>query len=297
MNPVVFFATPGTEHLAGSLECMGLLRGAAEFRKFPDGESYVRLMTDVAGRRVVLLGALNNPDPRLMTVLLTAAAARENGATEVGLAIPYLPYMRQDIAFQSGEPVSAVHFARTLSLFVDWVVTLDPHLHRFSSLDQVFGSTRTRVVSAVPAIAEWIQSEINNPLIIGPDSESAQWVLGIAQLTGAECLVLEKKRSGDRSVSINVPNAGKWSVCQPVIVDDIVSTGATMARLIEGLIAKGFKRPICCSVHALFSEGAEELILSAGALSIVSCESVVHPSNKITIGKVLAEGVREILCV
>ena len=291
MKPDVFFVTPGADHLAPAFSAAGLVEGTCVFRKFPDGESYVRLLDDVAGRRVVLVSCLNDPDQRLMSVLLAAGAARANGAREIGLAIPYLPYMRQDIAFQEGEPVSSVHFARILGQFADWIVTVDPHLHRFSSLGEVFGSVPARPVTAVPAIADWIASKLTRPLIIGPDSESGQWVHAISERTGAPELVLTKTRSGDRSVRIDLPEVGHFGAFQPVIVDDIVSTGTTMAKLVSGLLAKGFRPPVCCCVHALFVDSAHAHLLEAGALQIVSCDTVPHASNRISIGKLLAEGV------
>ncbi|MBA3067931.1 MAG: ribose-phosphate diphosphokinase [Hyphomonas sp.] len=291
MKPDVFFVTPGAEHLAPAFSAAGLIEGAGVFRKFPDGESYVRLLDDVSGRRVVLVSSLNDPDQRLMSVLLAAGAARANGAREIGLAIPYLPYMRQDIAFHAGEPVSSVHFAEILGQFADWIVTVDPHLHRFSSLGEVFGSIPARPVTAVPAIADWIKSQYIRPLIIGPDSESGQWVHAISEITGAPALVLTKTRTGDRSVRIDMPEIGRFGACQPVIVDDIVSTGTTMVRLVSDLLDKGFKPPVCCCVHALFVEGAHAQLLEAGALQIISCDTVPHPSNRIAIGKLLAEGV------
>ncbi|MDP3459767.1 MAG: ribose-phosphate diphosphokinase [Hyphomonas sp.] len=290
MKTALFFATPGADHMAPAFRAAGLAEGACEFRKFPDGESYVRLMDDVAGRRVVFVSTLNDPDQHLMSVLLAAGAARAHGAQEIGLAIPYLPYMRQDIAFKAGEPISAVHFAGILGQFADWIVTVDPHLHRFGSLEEVFGPIPARRVTAVSAIADWITSSFTRPLIIGPDSESGQWVHAIAERTGAPALVLAKTRTGDRSVRIDLPEVAQFGDHQPLIVDDIVSTGTTMAKLVSGLQAKGFRPPVCCCVHALFDDGAQERLLDAGALQIASCDTVSHPSNRIGIGKLLAEG-------
>lgn len=286
----MFFVTPGAEHLAPAFSAAGLEEGAGVFRRFPDGESYVRLLDEVAGRRVLIVSTLNDPDRRLMSLLLAAGAARAHGASEVGLAIAYLPYMRQDIAFQEGEPVSAVHFARIVGQFADWIVTVDPHLHRFGSLGEVFGSIPARRVTAVPVIAAWIRNTFTRPLIIGPDSESAQWVQAIAGSTGAPALVLTKTRTGDRSVRIDLPEVGEFGDHQPVIVDDIVSTGTTMTKLVSGLLARGFRPPVCCCVHALFVDDAQVRLLEAGALQIVSCDTVAHPSNTMTVGKLLAEG-------
>lgn len=291
MTDAIAFALPGAEHLASSLSEVGVDRGQAEFRTFPDGETYVRLLNNVAGRRVVFIAALDNPDKRIIRLLLAAGTARDSGAREIGLAVPYLPYMRQDKAFQEGEPVSAAQFAKILCGFFDWIVTIDPHLHRFRTLEEIFGPTPAIAVSAMPALAVWINSEVHHPLIIGPDIESRQWVHALSKMIGATALVLEKKRTGDRAVSINVPEAGNFADLQPVIVDDIISTGRTMAELISGLLAKGFRAPVCCCVHALFTEEAETQMRDAGAIRVVSCDTVLHLSNKIRIGSLLADGV------
>lgn len=295
MTGAIAFALPGAEHLASYLSEVGVERGQAEFRTFPDGESYVRLLNNVAGRRVVFIAALDNPDKRIIRLLLAAGAARDSGAREIGLAVPYLPYMRQDKAFREGEPVSAAQFAKILRGFFDWIVTIDPHLHRFRTLEEIFGPTPAIAVSAMPALAVWINSEVHRPLIIGPDIESRQWVHALSSMIEAPALVLEKKRTGDRAVSISVPEADKFSDLQPVIVDDIVSTGTTMAELISGLLAKGFRAPVCCCVHALFPEEAGRQLRVAGALRVVSCDTVQHASNAVHIGGLMADGVLQFL--
>lgn len=279
---------PGAEHLAEAFSAAGFERAETVFRKFPDGESYVRILSETAGRDVVLLCHLHDPDARLMPVLLAAGSARAGEAASVGLVIPYLPYMRQDIAFQPGEAVSSVHFAWLLSGFSDWIVTLDPHLHRWHSLDQLYTSLPARAVTAAPAIAGWVSSHVTKPLIIGPDSESEPWVRDVARLAGAEAVVLEKVRHGDRSVTITLPDLSRWQGHQPVIVDDIVSTGATMARLVELLASAGLGAPVCCAIHALFSDGAEDLLKSAGAAQIISCDTIPHATNRIPVGPLLA---------
>lgn len=291
MTDATFFILPGAEHFAKSFTAAGLDRGEAEFRRFPDGETYVRLLNNTAGCRVVFIAALDNPDQRLVRLLLAAGAARSAGAREIGLAVPYMPYMRQDMAFQEGEPVSAVYFAKILSVFFDWIVTIDPHLHRFRTLEEIFGPTPAIAISAMSALAVWIKSAVDRPLIIGPDIESGQWVHALSSMLESPALVLEKKRTGDRSVSISVPDAGNFSDLQPVVVDDIVSTGTTMAKLVSELLAKGFRAPICCCVHALFTEEAGAQLRAAGALRIISCDTVFHPSNKVHIGGLLADGV------
>lgn len=288
---------PGAEHLAEAFAAAGFERAGTVFRKFPDGESYVRILSETAGRDVVLLCHLHDPDIRLMPVLLAAGAAREGGASSIGFVIPYLPYMRQDIAFHPGEAVSSVHFARILSAFADWMVTLDPHLHRWHSLDELYTDLPVRAVTAAPAIAGWVSGNVTKPLIIGPDSESEPWVRDVARLAGGEAIVLEKVRHGDRSVSITLPDLSRWRDHKPVIVDDIISTGGTMAKLVESLVSAGLAAPVCCAIHALFSDGAEDLLKSAGAAQIVSCDTIPHTTNRIPAGALLAAAVNDMIRV
>lgn len=179
--------------------------GALEMRTFPDGESYVRLLDDVTGRDVIAVCTLDDPDRKFLRLVYACETARELGASSVGLVAPYLAYMRQDARFRSGEAVTSRHFARLVSETVDWLVTVDPHLHRLSSLDAIYRRP-TRAVHAGPAVAEWIGTNVLKPVLIGPDVESEQWVSAVARIVGAPYRVLSKVRSGDRNVEVSVPD-------------------------------------------------------------------------------------------
>jgi len=133
---------------------------------------------------------------------------------------------RQDRRFQPGEAVTSTYFAKILSSQIDWMVTVDPHLHRRSSLAEIY-SIPTQVMHAAPLISDWIRNEVKKPLLIGPDSESEQWVAAVARDAVAPHLVLQKVRHGDRDVEISVPEVARWRDHIPVLVDDIVSTGRT----------------------------------------------------------------------
>lgn len=268
--------------------------GRLELRRFPDGESYVRLLDDPRGREVVVLADLSRPDEKLVPLLLLCDAAHELGATRVGLIAPYLPYMRQDTRFHPGEAISSRSLGRLLSRAVDWLVTVDPHLHRHASLDEVL-SVPSRVVAAAPAIAAWIRAEVPRPLLVGPDEESGQWVAAVAALAQAPHAVLEKVRSGDREVRLSFPDLSAWRDHTPVIVDDIVSTARTMAAAVRGLRAAGLAAPVCVGVHALFCEDALAALEAAGPARVVTCDTVPHPSNAISLTGALAEAARALL--
>jgi ribose-phosphate pyrophosphokinase len=294
MTSPLVVALPGNEGLAESLEeILGGEMGILETRQFPDGESYLRFRSDPARRRVVLVCTLDRPHGKFLRLAFAAAAARELGAKEVGLVAPYLSYMRQDRRFAPGEAVTSSAFAGLLSSAVDWLVTVDPHLHRYKSLGEIY-SIPDRVVHSAPSLAAWIRTEIARPLLLGPDAESEQWVSEVTALVGAPFQVLRKTRLGDRNVEIEVPELGAFSDRTPVLVDDIVSSARTIIETAKHLAARGMRPPVCVAVHGLFTEAVFDE-LSAHASRVVTTNSVLHPSNAIDLAPLIAAAVGEFI--
>lgn len=294
MRPCLL-ALPGNDALATVIarEIDGD-RGATTVRSFPDGEAYVRIHDDLAGRPVVLVCALDRPNERTLPLLLVAATARDLGASPVGLVAPYLAYMRQDHRFQPGEGVTSAYFARLLSEAVDWLVTVDPHLHRYASLDELYGIP-ARALHAAPLVAAWLESHVPDAVLIGPDAESAQWVAGVARHAGLPWVVLEKVRHGDRDVEVSLPPDAALRGRTPVLIDDVVSTGRTMLATIARLRALGARPPVCIAVHGLFVGDAHTRLLAAGAAEVVTCNTIPHPSNGIDVAPLIVDGVRDLL--
>jgi ribose-phosphate pyrophosphokinase len=282
VTPLIL-ALPGGERLAVRLSRQ--LRGAPgslAIHRFPDGETRVGISGVAAGRTVILVGSLDRPDSKILPLVFAAATAREMGATSVGLVAPYLAYLRQDAAFRPGEGVSARHFARILSDAVSWLVTVDPHLHRIHDLGELY-SIRTETVHAAPLLARWIRDQVRRPLIMGPDAESAQWVEQVASRVGAPWVTLAKRRRGDHTVELSLPPMPGLEGLQPVLVDDIVSSGGTMLAAARLLRAAGFAQPQIVAVHAVAAEGAAENFERTGGLELVSCNTIDHPTNRIDV--------------
>jgi ribose-phosphate pyrophosphokinase len=279
---------PGNERLGSDLAGRsGAALGRLESRRFPDGETYVRLACDVSGRDVAIVCTLAQPDEQFLRLVFAARAARDLGAATVTLVAPYLAYMRQDTRFQPGEAITSSHFANLLSKEFDRLITVDPHLHRHKALGEIY-SIPAVALHAAPLLADWIRREVARPLIIGPDLESEQWVSDVAGRAGAPSVVLQKQRRGDRSVDIATQDLGAWRDRQPVLIDDVVSSGRTMIQACEGLIAQGLRRPVCLAVHALFAEDAFAR-LSNLAQAIVSTDTVPHPTNRIPVAGLINE--------
>jgi ribose-phosphate pyrophosphokinase len=255
---------------------------------FPDGETYIRVTSACQDKRIIILADLHQPNAKLLPLLFLCELVKEMGAASVILVCPYLPYMRQDIQFQSGEAVTSRFFARLLSQYIDHLITIDPHLHRYHCLSQIY-RCETSVLQAHPLIVEWIKTHIENPLIIGPDSESEQWAANAATLVGCPYLILEKQRFGDTDVSVSANSAQQYSGRTPVLIDDIISTGRTMIKTAQWLTDQGFCSPVCIGVHALFSGDALSAMQAANIKRIITVNTIEHASNAIDMTGLLSE--------
>jgi len=283
---------PGAEACADRLAAaLHAPRCRLESRRFPDGEIYLRVADDVAGRDVVVVAQLRDPDPQLPGLLFVADALRELGAASVGLVAPYLPYMRQDTRFRPGEAITSHSFAKLICTAFAWLVTVDPHLHRLPSLASIYTVPATAVPSAA-AIASWVRCEVANPCLLGPDEESVQWVSEVAALAGCPWDVLRKRRLGDRQVVLELPDLAAMKDRTPVLVDDIIASARTMAGAVLKLRSAGFASPVCVGVHAVFAGDAATLLAAAGAARVVSCNTLEHPGNAIDVTGAVAAAVR-----
>jgi ribose-phosphate pyrophosphokinase len=282
----IFLPLPGNEDMAAALADReaGEL-GQIETRHFPDGESYVRVLSDVAGKDVDLVCTLANPDPQFLPLIFAANTARELGANRVGLIAPYLAYMRQDKKFHEGESVSSIHFAKLLSAAFDNLVTIDPHLHRISDLSEIF-SIPTRTAHADTLLADWISKNVKNPIIVGPDSESEQWVSAAANRIDVPYIILSKERLGDRKVEITIPDIHLCRGRRPVLIDDVISSGRTMIEAVEKFRDLGFAKPVCVTVHGIFADDSYQQLLN-NCEEVVSTDAIPHQSSKISVASLL----------
>jgi ribose-phosphate pyrophosphokinase len=291
---MLIVALPGGAHLAAnlaqSLQCDWT---ELALHTFPDGETLVRIDAPVNSRCVVLAGSLHHPDEKTLPLLFAADAARELGASQVGLVAPYLAYLRQDRRFNAGEAITSRSYGRLLSTSLDFLVTVDPHLHRWHSLGELY-PIRTRAVASAPAIAQWLHEHVKDPLVIGPDEESAQWVGEVAKLAGAPWTVMTKTRRGDHDVVVRLQSNALWPGRNPVLLDDIVATGHTLLAATTALKEIGMPPPLCIGVHALFEADALWRLLGAGVTGVVSCDTIPHASNAIALGPLIAQALREL---
>ncbi|PIZ50556.1 phosphoribosylpyrophosphate synthetase [Candidatus Woesearchaeota archaeon CG_4_10_14_0_2_um_filter_33_13] len=260
---------------------------------FPDGEIYLRFNTPLKGQKVVLVQSFQpHPDMSLFDVVFAADTAKDLGAKKVILVAPYLGYMRQDKRFNPGEAISSRIMAKLLNKSIDKLITIDPHIHRYKSLKDIF-TMPTVMLTANSVIADYIKKKVKNTVIIGPDWESYQWAETIAKDIKVPVTVLRKTRFSSRHVEEKMINEVSVRGKNVVIVDDIISTGKTMIAASKMAKERGAKSVIAIGVHGLLVEDAVNKMKKWGVDKIVTTDCIEHPTNKIDVSPLLINALRK----
>ena len=254
---------------------------------FPDGDLYLKFNTNLKKKKLVIVQSFQpHSDMSLFDIVFAAETAKDLGAKKVILVAPYLGYMRQDKRFNAGECISSRVMAKLLNGCIDKLITIDPHIHRYKSLKDIF-TIPTKMLTANLLIADYIKKKFKNEIIIGPDWESYQWVECIAKHIHVSATVLKKTRFSSRHVEVKmvkpVPIKGK----NVVIVDDIISTGHTIVEAAKQARKMGAKTVSAIGVHGLFVENGMEKLKKAELKKIISTNCIEHKTNQIDVTPLL----------
>ncbi len=292
---MTIFALNKDDPLAKSLSSlMPHKLSPVDVHRFPDEECRILIQPEDVSDISIVVSSLARPDSMVMPLLFLARTLRDYQSEKIILIAPYLAYMRQDKRFNPGESITANYFAEIISGHFDALLTVDPHLHRIRKMNEVY-TIPARVVHAAEKVSDWISEHVRQPLLVGPDSESHQWVSELAELADAPFVILEKIRYGDREVEVSIPYVENWYSHTPVLYDDIIATGNTMLETIHHLSKAGLAAPVCIGVHGLFTDNAYQVLLDAGASRVVSCNTIMHESNAIDLAAVIAEALVELV--
>ena len=280
MSAVLAFADEAelAQRLAADL---GWTLSIIDVHTFPDGETRLRL-PPVLPAHTALLRGLHQPNPKLAPLLLAAAGARELGAARLSLVSPYLAYMRQDIQFTPGEVVSQRHIGRLLAAAFDAVITVDPHLHRVATMDEVVPGRRGVALTAARLLGGHVAQRVPGALLMAPDEEAGQWVRAAAAAHGLDHAVCHKQRNGDREVAVSLPDQDVRGRAV-VLLDDVASTGRTLVAAARGAIARGAASVDVAVTHALFVDDALQQVMASGVRHVWSTDCVPHPSNAVSV--------------
>ncbi|MFA7263061.1 MAG: ribose-phosphate diphosphokinase [Caulobacter sp.] len=271
-------------------ERLGAPHGLIDLKTFPDGETLPTVAPNGA-TTVILYRSLHQPNERLLPLLLAADAFRRAGVGRLVLVAPYLAYLRQDMVFQPGQSLSRDVVCGLLGAAFDRLVTVQAHLHRTASLAGVLGVPATNLdIAGDLAI---LAAGGGRPLVVGPDSESRPWVQAAASRLGTDWAAFDKQRLGDRQVALTLDPGVQVAGRAVLLLDDICSSGGTLAQAIAQLRDAGAASIDVAVAHAMFDAGALDRLRAAGAGRILSSDSVPHSSNTLELAGVLAAALQD----
>ncbi|MCD6461879.1 MAG: ribose-phosphate diphosphokinase [Thermoplasmata archaeon] len=274
---------PGTAStmLAKALaETLDATLAEVEAKKFPDGENYIRLHTEVKGERVVIVQT-THPDDRIIELFLLQDCAREMGAGEITTIIPYYGYGRQDKLFNPGEVISAKTIAKRIEMESDRVITVDIHAKG------VLGwfSVPVEDVSGIPPLARRLREE-GVDMILSPDKGAVGRARTAAEIIGCPWDFMEKTRIDGHTVTMKAKNLDVKGATV-AIVDDIIATGGTMRTAADHLKRQGADRVIAACTHGLFASNALPRLEEVFDL-IISTDTIENPTTSVTVAGELA---------
>ncbi len=276
---------------------LGLEPQLLSHRLFPDGETYIRFPESVKGEVVVLVQTTApNPDRKLMQLLIMARTAKDLGAERIIAVIPYLAYARQDKRFLEGEAMS---FDIVLGLLesagVNDTVLID--VHNEIALKKIRDTHEMKIhnLTAIFYLAEYLkENTYKGAYSLSPDLGRSELVEKVSKVMGGGFSFFMKVRdryTGKTTMKVkNLDLEGK----DVVIFDDIISSGGTMARAIQGLKDQGAGKVAAVCTHALPVPGANEKLKNAGADKIVATDSVESIYETVSVAKLVADFLRTI---
>lgn len=277
---------------------LGISLGKATVERFPDGEVQVRLLESIRGDDVYLLQSTAPPvNDHLMELLVLADAARRSSAGRINAVIPYFGYARQDKQTQGREPITARLVAGLLEhVGIHRVITVDLHAPQI----QVFFYQPVDELSAVRLFAEYLERQnlTENAVVVSPDSGRAEQARRLSERLNLPLAILAKRRTGPRETQVSYV-IGDVAGKRPLIIDDIISTGGTIRRGVEALLAAGAApEVIVMASHAVLVGNARENLAHPAIREVVFTDTIaLNPALGYTIlptAPLLAQAIRRV---
>lgn len=265
-------------------EVMGVPMVHREIKRFPDGECYVRIHENLDNQDIVLVQN-THPDGNIIEYLLLVDAIRQYRIRSLTAVIPYFGYGRQDKRFNEGEPISAKIMAEHLSENVDRIITVNLHNSEIIKWFKV----ESKEIKAEVEIARYFE-RFKPDMVISPDKGSIERARFISQILGIPFHAFQKRRIDSERVEIE---AGDIDVKNKVIaiVDDVISTGGTIATAAALLKNKGASKVIVGCVHGLFVGNAlQKMQMNVDIL--FSTDTIENEKSVVTVAHLIGDSLK-----
>ena len=286
-------ATSFSNGIAAKLaEKLGARLVRAEEKSFPDGESYLRIPEKLGGTTLIVHSLYAPQDVAYMKLLMAVDAAKGAGADRVVVAIPYVAYARQDKRFLEGEPITVSIVLRGLETAgADALVTVDIHQPR--SLDEWLSIPHVNVLP-VKELADYFRVKLGQGVVLAPDKGALHRAEEAAKVLGLSYDYLENTRdrvTGEVAISPKEIDVSRKNV---LIIDDIISTGGTIALAARSMLKMGAANVYVACTHALLVKGALDRIYHEGVKEAAATDSVPSPISKVSVAEAILRGLQQI---
>ena len=276
MKPVLLAGSSHPELAASLGRALQLTPGACRIQRFPDGELDIDLGCELRDAEVFILQGLHAPaGEHLLELSLLADVARRAGARSVTALVPYLGYARHDRRVTGREPLGARVVAELIAASrVDRVVALDLHSR---AVEGCFPNP-VEHADAVPLLVESVRARLTRPaVVVSPDLGAVKRAEAFARPLGLPSAVVHKQRlSGSEVKAVSI--VGDVKGLHVVLVDDMISTGGTLAAAVETVLAHGAVGPVTVvASHGLFVGSANERLSRLPLERVIVTDSVPAP--------------------
>ena len=294
----IFAGTANPDLASRTVQNLGIHLGECRIESFPDGELQVELKESVRGQDVYLLQSTSPPaDKHLLELALLADACHRAGAGRVTALVPYFGYARQDRCTSPGQALGARVLTDLLQACpIERLVTIDLHTPAIEG----FFSIAVEHLSAVPLLAEAARPFVEGPsIVVAPDLGAVKLAKQYAQYLELPLAIVHKIRQSGETVSVQQV-VGDVRDRALVIVDDMLSTGGTVAASMNALLAAGCTpHAIAVVSHGLFVGRAEHALLPLPIQHILTTDSVAERPSRLpvevhSLGPLLAEAIRRL---
>lgn len=262
-------------------------------KRFPDGEFYFKFEENISGENILVVQSLYPPqDMRAMELFLILHTARDLGADAIKVFVPYLAYSRQDERFLDGECLSASMMAEIIEeLGADALYTVDVHNENVLKMYKI----PVYNLTASGELARYFaKKDLENPFIIAPDDEdlAIRRAKHAAKVLKTEYDALEKRRDRYTGEIVTYKKDLRVRERDAIIIDDIISTGKTVANAARILKEQGARRILVGVSHALLIGDSVRIIMENGVEEIVGTDSVINEYAKVSVAPVLARALK-----
>ncbi len=267
-------------------------------RKFPDGETYVRIDSKLSGEAAIVQSLYPNQNDSIIELILLADAAKNAGAKKLKAVIPYFAYARQDKTFQKGEALSIKAIARILkSAGIEEMIMVDVHFHRKPETFDFYGMCVINI-SAGKILLDFVRKTIPNFSVIGPDFGSSE----IIEFAGGGTLMKKEKFcplcgkpafqckciSVKKSYEVKFLESANFLGKNIVVLDDIIASGTTMIKAVDKLRECNAEKIAVVATHGLFLKDSLKILQEKADMLAVT-DSIQTPVSKVSVAPIIAK--------